>query len=86
LYQGRPYAKLIATHGEESGMESSVRNVVLLCEGCGGRTVLGGPLSVWHCGSTSFRCECGAQLKLSHQLDPSEANKRAETSAAALYC
>ncbi|HEY6712871.1 MAG TPA: hypothetical protein VI055_11440 [Rubrobacter sp.] len=66
-------------------MESSVRNVVLLCEGCRGRTVLGGPLSVWHCGSTSFRCEYEAQLKLSHQLDPSEANKRAETSAAALY-
>jgi hypothetical protein len=51
-------------------MEGSVRNVVLLCEGCGGRPVLGGPLSVWHCGSTSFECECGVQLKLSHQLDP----------------
>ena len=66
-------------------MEGSVRNVVLLCGGCGGRTVLGGPLSVWHCGSTSFECECGVQLKLSHQLDPSEANKLAETRAAALY-
>jgi hypothetical protein len=62
-------------------MEGSVRNVVLLCEGCGGRPVLGGPLSVWHCGSTSFECECGVQLKLSHQLDPSEANKPAETRA-----
>lgn len=69
----------------ESHMEGSVRNVVLLCDGCGGRTVLGGPLSVWHCGSTSFECECGARPKLSHQLDPSEANKRAETRSAALY-
>jgi hypothetical protein len=66
-------------------MEGSVRNVVLQCEGCRGRTVLGGPHSVWHCGSTSFECECGAQLKLSHQLDASESNKRAETRAAALY-
>jgi hypothetical protein len=66
-------------------MEGSVRNVVLLCEGCGERTVLGGPLSVWRCGSTSFECECGLQLTLSHQLDPSEAMGPAETHAGALY-
>jgi hypothetical protein len=66
-------------------MEGSVRNVVLLCEGCGERTVLGGPLSVWRCGSTSFECECGAQLTLSHQLDPSDALGPAETHAGALY-
>ncbi len=66
-------------------MEGSVRNVVLVCEGCGGRTVLGGPLSVWRCGSTSFECECGVKLTLSHQLDPSEMNKPAETRAGALY-
>jgi hypothetical protein len=66
-------------------MEGSVRNVVLMCEGCGGRTVLGGPLSVWRSGSTSFECECGAQLTLSQQLDSSEANNPAETRAGALY-
>ena len=66
-------------------MRSSIRNVVLLCEGCGGRTVLGGPLSVWRSGSTSFRCECGAKLKLSHQLEPLETGRRAETRAGALY-
>jgi len=66
-------------------MEGSVRNVVLVCEGCGGRTVLGGPLSVWRCGSTSFECECGAQLTLSHQLDTSETEKPAETRAGALH-
>ena len=76
---------MAATNGEESSMEGSVRNIVLVCEKCGGRTVLGGPLSVWRSGSTSFECECGAQLTLSHQLDPSEANKQAETRAAALY-
>jgi hypothetical protein len=66
-------------------MEGSVRNVVLLCEGCGGRTVLGGPLSVWRSGSTSFECECGLQLTLSQQLDPPEASRQVETRAGALY-
>ena len=67
---------MAATNGEESYMEGSVRNVVLVCEGCGRRTVLGGPLSVWRSGSTSFECECGAQLTLSQQLDHTEANER----------
>jgi hypothetical protein len=66
-------------------MEGSVRNVVLLCEVCGGRTVLGGPLSVWRCESTSFECECGVRLTLSHQLDSSETDKPAETRAGALH-
>jgi hypothetical protein len=66
-------------------MEGSVRNIVLLCEGCGRRTVLGGPLSVWRSGSTSFECECGARLKLSHQLDPLEIDEPPETRAAVLY-
>ena len=53
-------------------MEGSGKNVVLLCEGCGERVVLGGPVWVWSCGSTSFACGCGAQLTLSNQLDPPE--------------
>jgi hypothetical protein len=76
---------LAATNGEESSMEGSVRNVVLVCEWCGERTVLGGPLSVWRSGSTSFECECGAQLTLSHQLDPLETDKPAEIRAGALH-
>ena len=63
-------------------MKGSAKNVVLMCKECGERTVLGGPLSVWRSGSISFECECGAQLTLSDQLDPSEANKRAETATA----
>jgi len=66
-------------------MEGSVKNVVLVCEVCKGRTVLGGPLSVWRSGSTSFECECGAQLTLSHQLDPQETDKPAETRAGGLH-
>jgi hypothetical protein len=65
-------------------MEASSRNVVLLCEVCGERTVLGGPLSVWRSESTSFGCECGEQLTLSDQLvtaEGSEKNARAKISA-----
>ena len=62
----------------EGRLEGSSKNVVLLCEGCGERIVLGGPVWVWNCGSTSFACGCGAQLTLSSQLDPSDAEKRAE--------
>ena len=66
-------------------MEGSVKDVVLQCEGCGERIVLGGPLSVWSSGRTSFGCECGAQLTLSQQLDTSEADRRAERRATPLH-
>ena len=66
-------------------MDGSVRDVVLVCEECGGRMVLGGPLSVWRSGSTSFECKCGAKLTLSHQLDPLEVDNLAETRAGVLY-
>jgi hypothetical protein len=66
---------------EGSRMEGSVKDVVLLCEACGERTVLGGPLSVWHSGWTFFECECGVQLTLSDQLDPAEPKRRVEVRA-----
>jgi tRNA G26 N,N-dimethylase Trm1 len=59
-------------------LEGSGKNVVLLCEVCGERIVLGGPVWVWNCGSTSFACGCGAQLTLSHQLDHPETKELAE--------
>ena len=59
-------------------MEDSGKDVVLLCDGCGERIELGGPLSVWNSGSTSFACGCGAQLTLSHQLDASGGEEWAE--------
>jgi hypothetical protein len=64
---------------KEGRLEDSGKNVVLLCEGCGERIVLGGPVWVWNCGSTSFACGCGAQLTLSHQLDQRGAEERAES-------
>ena len=32
---------------------------ILVCEECGQRVVLDGPISVWYSGSTPFGCECG---------------------------
>jgi hypothetical protein len=43
--------------------------VILICEDCGERTVLGGPLEVWLSGSTQFECGCGERLTLADQLE-----------------
>ena len=67
-------------------MEGSSGNIVLSCEGCGERTVLGDPLSVWRSGRTFFECRCGARLTLSDRLEAAEANERIETATAALCC
>jgi hypothetical protein len=66
-------------------MEGSSGNVVLSCEGCGGRTDLGDPLAVWRSGRTFFECGCGVQLTLSDRLESTETNGRTETAAVALY-
>ena len=67
-------------------MEGSSGNVVLLCEGCGERTTLGDPLSVWRSGRTSFECGCGAHLTLSDRLEPTEkTSELVEVSVAGSY-
>jgi hypothetical protein len=66
-------------------MEGSSGNVVLWCEGCGERTTLGDPLSVWRSGRTFFECGCGTQLTLSDRLDPTEATEQTEISFVASY-
>jgi hypothetical protein len=50
------------------------RGSILVCEECGQRTVLDGPLSAWCSGSTAFGCRCGegkptaaVPLKQEHQ-------------------
>jgi hypothetical protein len=47
----------------------SGRQVVLLCEECGEKVVLGGPESVWRSARTFFDCECGQQLTLADRED-----------------
>jgi hypothetical protein len=69
---------LAATNSEEGRMEGSGKHVVLLCEGCEERILLGGPLSVWNCGRTSFDCGCGARLTLSQRFDPPVLKERVE--------
>ncbi|HLL40008.1 MAG TPA: hypothetical protein VK357_10130 [Rubrobacteraceae bacterium] len=63
-------------------MEGSKRDIILMCEVCGERTVLGGPLAVWRSESTTFECECGERLTLADRLDSGGSNKAAATAAA----
>jgi hypothetical protein len=63
-------------------MKGSESDIILVCEACGERTVVGGPLAVWRSESTSFGCECGEQLTLADRLDSGESNKVATTVAA----
>jgi hypothetical protein len=67
---------------EGARMRDSASNVVLLCEVCGERTELGGPLSVWRSGSITVWCECGERLTLADRLDLRESNKAAVLVAA----
>lgn len=50
-------------------MDGSSKRVILVCEECGERTVLGGPLSVWYSESTYFGCECGREFTLADRLE-----------------
>lgn len=66
-------------------MKGLSRTVVLLCEECGERMVLGGPLAVWRSASTSFGCECGEQLTLSNRLDHAWSKEGEEARTTRLY-
>ena len=48
---------------------SSAGRVVLMCEECGERMVLGGPLSVWRSEPTGFECECGEEVTLADRVE-----------------
>ena len=56
-----------------------------MCEECGERIVLGGPLSVWYSESTRFGCECGRELTLADRLDQQRNATSAARSASPLY-
>jgi hypothetical protein len=56
-------------------MEGSEKDIILVCEVCSERTVLGGQLAVWRSESTTFGCECGVQLTLADRLDAGKSNK-----------
>ncbi len=46
----------------------SAERIVLECESCGERTVLGGPEDVWLSRRTTFECGCGRGLTLADRL------------------
>ena len=49
---------------------SYAKRVVLECEACEGRTVLGGPTEVWLSGPGDFECGgCGRMLTLADKID-----------------
>ena len=43
--------------------------VVLMCEECGERIVLGDPDEVWLSTRTLFECECGHNVSLANRLE-----------------
>ena len=50
-------------------MSDRVRGVVLVCEECGERLVLVGPLSAWRSEEAVFECGCGEGLTLADRLE-----------------
>ena len=56
-------------NGSERDSSRTSRRVILVCQDCGERTVLGEPLAVWCSGSTRFGCACGRELTLANRLD-----------------
>jgi hypothetical protein len=53
-------------------MERFSRRVILLCEECGERLVLGNPDEVWLSTRTLFECECGHPVSLANRLEVPE--------------
>ena len=49
-------------------MSNRLRGVVLVCEECGERVVLG-PLSAWRSEDAVFECGCGEGLTLAERLE-----------------
>ena len=55
-------------------MRRSAERVILVCEQCGERLVLGEPEEVWLSTRTLFECECGRYVSLASRLeDPARA-------------
>ena len=59
----------LASELRRGSMAEDVKRVILICEECGERMVLGGPPSVWRSGSTFFECECERRLTLADRLE-----------------
>jgi hypothetical protein len=51
------------------GMGRTSGRVILICEECGERLVLGDPEEVWLSTRTLFECECGYDVSLASRLE-----------------
>ena len=56
-------------------MAGSPKHVILVCDGCGEKVGLGGPVSVWRSAVTFFECECGRLLTLADREDEARTRK-----------
>jgi hypothetical protein len=45
------------------------RGGILVCEECGKRVVIDGPISVWFSSGAPFGCECGKRLTPAERLE-----------------
>ena len=52
-----------------TGMRRSSRRVILICEECGEKLLLGEPEEVWLSTRTRFECECGEAVSLGSRLE-----------------
>jgi hypothetical protein len=71
LYSRRGCAKLTPVEKRAEGVRvgNGLRSVVLVCEECGERVVLSGPLSAWRSERGVFECGCGEDLTLADRRD-----------------
>lgn len=60
--------------GRSSEGPRKAGRVVLICEDCGERLVLGGPEEVWLSTRTLFECECGKGDSLANRLDEKDSS------------
>ena len=60
------------------GRSGGPGRVVLRCEECGERLVLGGPEEVWLSTRTVFECGCGEGVSLASRLEEPERAERYE--------
>jgi hypothetical protein len=61
----------------------SSKSVILVCEECDERTVLGEPLAAWYSEGTHFGCECGRELTLTDRLDQQRGSSAGNATRAA---
>jgi hypothetical protein len=58
-----------ALRRRDTGMRRSSRRVLLICEECGEKLLLGEPEEVWLSTRTRLECKCGEDVSLASRLE-----------------